>query len=325
MPSNKHIIVIHGRATKPSEREKSRLIRESLLHGLKRQTPELAAKIESEEVKLSVAYYGDISNFEMVKAGEKDEEDLQGSDPEHPGIPCELPGSYDDDLETLLARVDFTKKAYKELLKENKDSRYLDNVASFASGALNFFGLSERVIRKATPDMGAYLTKRSVGSAVRERLQKHLKPSLLADDDICLIGHSMGSIVAYDVLWKYSRMSEYKELREKRLSKFITIGCPLGEPGVQDNLYDANEGLDGKYPTIIKSWANMTAKDDFVAHDATLEDDFQTMRALGLVDEIVDHRLYNFWVGSGGSNPHKLYGYLDNPKVAAEIAGWMSA
>jgi hypothetical protein len=34
-------------------------------------------------------------------------------------------------------------------------------------------------------------------------------------------------------------------------------------------------------------------------------------------------KIYNFWVGSDGANPHKFYGYLDNPTVAKQIAGWI--
>jgi hypothetical protein len=44
----------------------------------------------------------------------------------------------------------------------------------------------------------------------------------------------------------------------------------------------------------------------------------------GFVSSIVDKKIYNFWSGSGGSNPHKLYGYLDHPDVAKEIANWVN-
>jgi len=92
---------------------------------------------------------------------------------------------------------------------------------------------------------------------------------------------------------------------------------------VQDNLYDANERRGSRFPRQIQSWVNFTAKDDFVAHDSTVDDDFAAMERKKFVGSIVDHKMRNFWVGNGCSNPHKLYGYLDNPKVAKSIADWM--
>lgn len=318
-----HLIVIHGRATKPSEKEKRRLVKSSVLHGLDRVSPEAADKIRSKKVRLSLAYYGDVNNAEMIKAGKKTAADLKGKDSAHDNAPCELNGSYDADLQQHFDRKTFTKSAYKKLLKDEKDSRAIDNVASAISGLLNIIGLSDNIIRAATPDMGAYMTTRQVGSLVRQRLQKILKPSLKRGDDICLVAHSMGCIVSYDVLWKFSRMSEYADIRDKRLTRWITIGNPLGEPGVQDNLYDANEKRDGKYPTNIGDWINIAAHDDFVAHDEDIGDDFRAMKRKGFAQSIRDERIYNFWAGDSGSNPHKHYGYLDHPSVAKEIADWV--
>ena len=45
-------------------------------------------------------------------------------------------------------------------------------------------------------------------------------------------------MVAYDVLWKLSRMSEYREVCESGnlVARCMTLGCPLGETGVKANL-----------------------------------------------------------------------------------------
>lgn len=321
--SQKHLIVIHGRATKPSEREKKRLVKRSLLHGLERVSEDAAQKIRSGDVKFSFAFYGDISNHLMIEAGKKSRRDLPDRDSAHDDTPCEKAGSYDTDLERLFARTQFTKSAYKTLLKQEDDLRAVDNVASAVSGVLNLLGLSDNVIRAATPDMGAYLTTRRTGSAVRTRLQRRLEKPMRDGADICLVSHSMGCIVSYDVLWKYSRMSEYSHLHDKKITRWITLGCPLGEGGVRDNLYDADEPDDGRYPTNIRRWVNFAAQDDFVSHDGTMKNDFRRMRRQRLVESIRDESIYNFWAGSSGSNPHKFYGYLDHPKVAQEIASWI--
>lgn len=332
MAQAKHLIIIHGRATKPSRKEKTRLIEESLLHGLQRNHPDAARKVKSGRIKLSIAYYGDISNSIMIDSGKKSASDLPGKDADHGHVPCEKEGSYDTDLARLFQRTSFNKRAYKEFLAAERDKRALDDIATALSGVMNILGLSDNVIRTATPDMGAYLTRHSIRSTIRERLNEHLLPALEKGDDICLVSHSMGCIVSYDVLWKYSHMSEYSHVRTKTVSQWITLGNPLGEPGVRNNLIDAPfEAEEDLYPTNIKHWLNIAAYDDFVSHDATMANDFKAMKRKrnirGLqrstVSSIKDARIYNFWAGYDGSNPHKLYGYLDHPRVAKAIAGWI--
>ena len=327
----KHLIVIHGLSTKPAGRKKEELVRRSLLHGLERVDTAAAKAVGTPKVKYSFVYYGDVSNREMVNAGAKSKKDLPAAnDTEYEFKPCEEEDSYDEDLDLLLARSTsaFGKADYKKLLAQHRDRRWLDEAASVTSAVASLFGLNDEVVARATPDMGAYLMTRKVGSEVRERLAKPLKPALLDGDDICLVSHSMGCIVSYDVLWKFSQMSEYRAIQNKgtRVALWLTLGCPLGEPGVIKNLYDANERDEGKYPkNIVRNWLNIAARDDFVAHDRDVADDFADMRRKHrFVDSIRDKRIYNFWAGTQGTNPHKFYGYLDNPQVATPIAEWIN-
>jgi hypothetical protein len=329
MSGMKHLFVIHGRSTKPSEKEKARITRQSLLHGLDRGHSEVAARIRqksgSGRVKLSFIYYGDISNALILERNPSKANRLSGTDPAHGNAKCEPDAFYDEGLKLLYAHNSHNKSAYKKLLRDNPDARWIDNVASVISVLGNLSGLSDRLISAATADLGAYLLTRKTGSAIRERLQKPLRKALLNGDDVCLLSHSMGCMVSYDVLWKFSQMSEYRDVQDskRRISKWITLGNPLGEPGVRKNLYDADEPDDGRYPkNIIKGWVNLSAQDDFICHDSTVKDDFKEMKKWGYVESISDRKIYNFWLGRKTSNPHKFYGYLDNPYVAREVADW---
>lgn len=332
MPRKKHLIVIHGRSTKPSHREKERVVTEALKHGLSRINPTAGARIgkqaSTDGVKYSFVYYGDISNHLILSRSPSKSSRLTGRDPDHDNQPCEPDGFYKTGLEMLFDQRHHSKAAYNKFLREQKDKRWLDNAASVISFLAGLTGLSDKLIATATADMGNYLLTRQWGSAIRDRLQQPLKKALIAGDDICLVSHSMGCMVAYDVLWKFSRMSEYRRIQDtnNQVSKWLTLGNPLGEPGVRDNLYDADEPDDGIYPkNIIKNWVNLSAQDDFICHDPTVRDDFKVMRKKGYVDDIVDRKIYNFWCGAKATNPHKIYGYLDNPKVAQEILDWMDA
>ena len=328
--AKKHIIVVHGRHLKPSYEVKRRLVKESMSHGLNRLDDKSAYNaFQSNEVDYTLVYYGDINNELMMEHdAEQYSPELCKIDPKYK-TPCEDADKFNTPLTDLFDQKTFTKSAYKQHLKSVNDSRAYNEAAAVVSWFSNLTGLSEGIIKKATPDMGAYLLSRKTGSKIRERLQSPLKKAILNGDDICLITHSMGCIVSYDVLWKFSQMSEYKQIMAMHnpITHWITIGNPLGEPGVRKNLYDANERYDGMYHRgIVKNWLNISAVDDFVAHDASIKDDFSEMKKNAYVDSIRDiTNLYNFWVGdSGEANPHKLYGYLDNPIMARHLAAWIN-
>jgi len=298
------------------------------LNGLQRIDIDAARKVAAGEIKVEFAYYGDINNRLMLYDDPEIISDLIASNDEAYGMaPCRAAGPMARGIDRLATIKAHDISAYKALLRQFDDNRWYDEVASAVSGVASVTGLSEYVVKWATADMSQYLMTRKVGSEIRQRLQSHLKPALERGSDICLISHSMGCIVSYDVLWKYSRMSEYRALQDSgsKVSLWLTLGCPLGEPGVRDNLYDASERGGDRFPrNIIGNWVNMAAADDFVSHDRTMLGDFRDMLNFRYVDSITDHEVYNFWASRDELNPHNFYGYLDNPSVAQQISGWLN-
>ena len=330
MPGSKHLILIHGRSTKPSESEKRSLVNRVITDSLNRIDSNIAKNFSDNKIKYSFIYYGDINNKLMLEHDKSLKNNLiSKNDAKYNFEPCEPVERYASSMDQLLTQSSFTKEAYQELLRNHRDQRFFDDIARAVSWAASLTGFSDNIIRWTTADMGAYLMTRKAGSAIRQRLQEPLRQSLLDGDDICLVSHSMGCIVSYDVLWKFSQMSEYSDIQHtnNKVNLWLTLGNPLGEPGVKQNLYDAHEGKDGKYPRdIIKNWVNIAAHDDFVAHDSRIADDYEEMRELNYIENITDlPEIYTFWVGKGGVNPHKLYGYLHHPTVAQQIIDWVKS
>lgn len=331
--ADQRIIMIHGRSTKPCKKDMIALQKRALLTGLERASPAKAKKVRDGKVKLNIVYYGDINNRIMAEASKSARKDLTEKDPDFGGAPCVPAGPIETALDDLEKIKRFNKTAYNKVLKENKDLRFLDDAARAVStlAALATATVANMAaIKFATADMGAYLMQRSVGSAIRERLQAPLKRALLKGDDICLISHSMGCMVSYDVLWKFSRMSEYRNVQDKgtKVKRWITLGCPLGEAGVKANLYDANErsypGGTDKHPrNIIDTWHNVAAVDDFINHDATMAGDYRLMKKFKYLKDIKDRRIYNCYAEDGRSNPHKFYGYLMNAACTELVADWI--
>lgn len=322
------LIVIHGRSTKPAQGEHRKLLRKALVGGVKRYSAAKAKQITSGKVKIDYVYYGDINNALLSKTA-KHKKTLTAKDPDKNNARCLPSAALDQAIDRLLAIKRYDKAAYKKILRQYEDSRWLDDAAAALSTIAAITSatlLNEKVISLATADMGAYLLTRKTGSAVRTRLQEPLARAITGGHDICLVSHSMGCMVSYDVLWKFSRMSEYRKIQNAKnpVTRWITLGCPLGEAGVKKNLYDGDERGEDRYPAhIVKDWLNFSAKDDFICHDATMRDDYRKMKRYGFVDSITDKGIYNCFAVGGASNPHKFYGYLANAAVGGAIADWI--
>ena len=76
------------------------------------------------------------------------------------------------------------------------------------------------------------------GSDLRARLTEPLQAAVEKGDDIMLIAHSLGTMISYDVLWKFSHYYEYRKLRENgrapMINTFLTLGTPLGNKTVKE-------------------------------------------------------------------------------------------
>jgi len=333
----KHIIVLHGRSIKPAEAKMKVLVKRAVVEGLKRiGENDIAGKVGSSSLKISSAYYGDINNAIQQEHDDDDAAVMTAKDPDHDNGPALPHGLIEDAMELTLANSPkFTKARYNKVLGEAEDTRFYDeavSVISFLGAVATFGSLNEKVIEWGKPDMGQYLMSHTVASQIRSRLESILEPSIMAGNEILLITHSMGCMVAYDVFWKFSQRSQFQKLRNKQnpVSKWITIGCPLGEPGVRKNLIDGKLHIESeKHPkNMFKDWKNFWAEDDYIAHRTSMKKAFGKFRKKMGVDNIKDRQIYNCWTYEKGSekrlisNPHDLYGYLLERHVSQDIADW---
>jgi hypothetical protein len=108
-----------------------------------------------------------------------------------------------------------------------------------------------------------------------------------------------------------------------KLARWITLGCPLGNPTVRKNLKGHRASGARRHPANIREWVNVAAVGDYVAHDRTVRGDYAGMLERGLIESIEDHRIYNLAVRHGKSNPHHGVGYLIHPTVIEAIADWL--
>lgn len=155
--------------------------------------------------------------------------------------------------------------------------------------------------------------------AVRQMVADALLEAWQHDRRVLLIGHSLGSVIGFDVLWELSHRFSVPG----RVDLFLTLGSPLGLRFVRGHLLGAAETGRRRYPTRIRRWQNLSAVGEMTALDRNLAQVWAEMRELGLVEEISDRLdLQTYFRDANGLNVHRCYGYMVNPVVGATIARW---
>ena len=146
-------------------------------------------------------------------------------------------------------------------------------------------------------------------AAERERMEKSLLDRLqVGGGPFIVIGHSQGSMIAYQVLRKLQ-----KSQCDVRL--FLTIGSPLGLQEVQDMLLKLEPDRPLAVPDCVDRWLNVAERLDPVALDTDLSNDYgQNPRGIR-IENISRLKINPEWE----SNPHSGTGYLAIDEVRQAV------
>ena len=116
-------------------------------------------------------------------------------------------------------------------------------------------------VRSTANEISRYFNNTdNVASKVRGLLKQTLRPMLENQDAVLLIGHSLGSVIAYDTLWELSRQEGLKGKVD-----FLTLGSPLGMRYINRRLLGMNGLAEKSYPDRIRHWINLSAEGDVTA------------------------------------------------------------
>jgi hypothetical protein len=320
---DKRIIMIHGRASKPPADINHRLWRDTLIENIRVSHRGLARSLDAHPQVFVSAYWAD-------------------EVPQH--IPDDA--AYCRKLALQVDRVVAERRAIRDRfhvgLGEQLGSFFQDrglDLAKLLAGALD---VKDEVMLRLLHETGLYERDQYIADRMRAPLEAALRQ---AWDDGCrpvVIAHSMGSFIAYDVLWRFSHRKArgFGDYNRRRVKMFVTLGSPLGDASVRNLLFARHHRDHGKrqYPTNIDFWHNYACLGDVVAHQKNFHDIFfQPMRKLKLfpagkpfrsIDyanlhnpfEVVSH------AGNRGRekrNPHKSYGYLVQPRLGSWLADYL--
>ena len=291
-----HIIFVPGKNPKPPAIQHKDLLWRTMVEGVRRAEPDFASELDehSEDFKLIAwnhLYYHTTKDINR-------------------------------DLPWIDALINQHGPSEQDIRDANAWHRKLDRFLFSLVDHLPFLlWLLPEQIRSTAEETKRYFQNRNnIACDVRELLKQELRPIMGDSDKILLIGHSMGSVIAYDALWELS----HQEQIPGKIDVFLTIGSPLGMNYVQRRLMGHNFTGKKKYPTNIKRWVNISSIGDVTALDRVFLDDFSEMIKEDIIESIEDHcdGIYNFFRNEKGLNCHRSYGYLVNPAVGKVIADW---
>ena len=161
-------------------------------------------------------------------------------------------------------------------------------------------------------DLRDYYTDEEKRKKMRARLSDLLRQH--QNDKIFLIAHSMGSIIAYDVL------RQFEKTEPTNVEHFVTMGSPLGLPFV--TLKIRQEFGATRSPENVQRWTTIADPRDRVAIDCSLSDEY-TANASGI--QAQDILVHNGYVSpSEKKNHHKIYGYLRAPEFSDVIREFLT-
>lgn len=284
--SNSHVIIgVHGLANKPPKATLRDWWAKSIVEGLARNQ-----RRTSEELDFEIVYWADW-RYDRPIANEKNDEPY------------------------LRADGDRRLPTYEDGWRDDVIAGFGDLFGKPLDWAKRYFGVDEiagLVLGAKLEDLALYYDDEAKRELLRARLRKALVAN--AGKRIMVIAHSMGSIIAYDVLRRLGRDDP-----SFRVEHLITIGSPLGLPHVKYKIYEENDQV--RTPSVVARWSNLADRRDPVAADVHLAGDYAP-NAAGV--EVRDDLVINGYRGKkGDANHHKSYGYLRTPEISKLIRGFI--
>jgi hypothetical protein len=292
----KVIIGIHGLGNKPSKHLLEKWWEDAMLEGLKKQNHNVLLP------KFELIYWADILYDKPL--------DLLKKDPESPHY---LDEPYVKSTSNFIVEDNTLRRKVIGLISEQLNKIFLNE-----DKTLNFQFVSDFILKNFFIDLEKYYSGKyhnvedytfNIKDLIRNRISEVLQK--YQGYDIIVIAHSMGSIVAFDVLSFL--------MPNTKVNTFVTIGSPLGLPVVVSKI--ASENLLGKNsencmvspPGVTAHWFNLADILDKVALNYQLNDDFSANKH-GVVP--VDFLVVNDYLIGENKNPHKSFGYLRTPEMS---------
>jgi hypothetical protein len=289
------VIIIHGLQNKPPRRLFKRWCLEAIREGFQR------AGLVSRLFTFKFIYWSHHLYPEPLNPLETRE-----------GHPCFLPEPYVPGVESLTAIKKNTRTSiiFRSLAQKTLAKLFLGSSIQKKADAI-----ADNILERTFPDLSLYYANKRVfdrKKGVRDLLRAELLEAIrkYPESKILLIAHSMGSIVAYDVLADSSLSIDI----------LLTVGSPLGSPVVRKRFAQeygftlTNKDKTPAPESVQTAWYNLADIKDMVAFDARLADHYAPNSRTIAPQDL---QAVNDYIFQGHENHHNIFGYLRSPKLAA--------
>ena len=303
LKKRKIIIGVHGLGNKPPEPILERWWKASILEGLE------FMGWQKRQVNFDLLYWADILYLHPENPNLTDEDDDLYVD--HPYYPA---------AESIRKAPGKLKIKFHHYLDKLMEEVFLNDDMT-----INFSSITDKIIHRYFRDLESYYKAKYAGVdgqeySARDRIRNRLADLLKKHrrKDILLIAHSMGSIVAYDVLTQVAP--------EIKINTLVTIGSPLGNPIVMSRIAaeqssSQNQVSRLKTPeNVMKKWFNLSDLDDRITINYMLSDDYDENSRKVIPQDFIVSNGYSY---KGNKNPHASFGYLRTPEMAGIIKEFM--
>lgn len=271
------IIGIHGLENKPPLDEKTRWWRSAIVEGLRRN-----CSYEDEKIEFDFVYWADLRYDQPLIDDENHE-----------------PYYADAGIGPFPEHNSEASKSIKSVLSSVYES------LNWLQSRTGVTPIDDAILKVRFDDLWHYHSERSFAREVRQRLRARIEAA--GDRPILLVAHSMGSIVAYDVLRRLER-----EAPAIRIDHFVTLGSPLGLAEVKLKVAEEHGAV--RVPDNVGRWSNLTDPRDVAAVAGRLAEDYAPNgRGVGVRDGAVTNSYRRL---DGRTNYHKSYGYLRTPEFS---------
>ena len=297
------IIGVHGLDNKPNKIILRSWWKKSILEGLR--------KVEGapRKFQFEMAYWADLLYKKPLNPRIKDpDHELHV---EEPYIPEPIPSP----------RIRHTFWHYCKLAFDRvKEILFLSR-----NGLANYEVLFDMVVKSSFKDLDAYynsdktvaekLQMKAVKQKVRQRLQHLIQKH--RDDHVLIVAHSMGSLIAYDVLTDLG--PEYE------IDVFISMGSPMGLPVIREKIarehgWSINEDEQLPTPACIRRWYNYSDPEDHFAVFNDLASYYAPNTHNIAPEDVTVDNDYKDWVTN---NAHKSFGYLRTRELASIVGDFL--
>jgi hypothetical protein len=159
------------------------------------------------------------------------------------------------------------------------------------------FAMVSKFVYPTLNQVTKYLTDDAIRRTVQERISR-----LVTANTRVIIGHSLGSIAAY----------EAAHCLRQPLPLLLTLGSPLG---LRSIVYDRLQPP-ANFPVQVRRWVNIADKNDLIAAEPLLEPQFSNNIPEGA-------NFVSGWVDNE-DDPHSAEHYLVKQQVGEEVGAAVS-